>query len=51
LGNIIKKTEISESNGFSDKKKCWMGLGFTHWELIGWLWFAIGGRLIPPSRH
>jgi len=24
-------------------KKCRAGLNFVHGELIGWLWFAIGG--------
>jgi len=43
------------------RKKCRMGLDFLHRELIGWLWFAIGGShvidrlVVPPlcrwTRH
>jgi len=25
------------------EKKCRAGLDFVHQELIGWLWFAVGG--------
>jgi len=32
--------------GFLEQEKYSVGLDFVHWELIGWLWFSIGGSLM-----
>jgi len=32
--------------GFPEQAKYSVGLDFVHWELIGWLWFSIGGSLM-----
>ena len=44
---------ISEWKVFWNKNKCRAGLDFVRGEIIGWLWFAIGGshvsdRLLRP---
>jgi len=51
---LLVFSSVCRVKRFSNKNKCRAGLDFVCGELIGWLWFAIGGSHVSdrlPRPH